>query len=517
MSPDIIINSHKLLDGDIVDENNIIHKKSIWREKSIAGVLILDKMYGKEKKKWLFKCIPYNKVLPVFLVPYEEKINFTKTRINKYVLIKFKHWNDKHPLGELLQTFGNVDMLSCLYDYLLFALDIHISNQCFTKQFMNCLKNQSKHTILESMKQKYNIEDRTKYEIYTIDGETTRDFDDAIGLIQEKGVCILSIYISNPVLWMDYLQLWNHYGGRTSSIYLPDRVVNMLPNKMSNQMVGLIEGESSIAFVMDITISHNKIENIQYNNVLVKIRKNFIYEEPDLLSNPMYNSIVTMLNKLDMKVADSYKCIEKLMIFFNSRIGDTLSKYGKGIYRYCRVTNATTTSVPDALSEYAKWADTQSAYALFNKDLIHELLGVSFYTQMSSPIRRIVDIVNMIEMHENEKLCQLHEDTIIYKNYWINQIDVINDNRRSIKRLESETKLLNYYLTEVDGNSRVYDGYIVNILNEHKYMVFIPELQSSAVLKVIKNIDLYTKIKCSLCLLRDEINIIQKIRIMLIS
>ena len=94
----------------------------------------------KKKKKWLFKCIPYNKVLPVFLVPYEEKINFTKTRINKYVLIKFKHWNDKHPLGELLQTFGNVDMLSCLYDYLLFALDIHISNQCFTKQFMNCLK-----------------------------------------------------------------------------------------------------------------------------------------------------------------------------------------------------------------------------------------------------------------------------------------------------------------------------------------------------------------------------------------
>ena len=26
-------------------------KKSIWREKSIAGVLILDKMYGKEKKE----------------------------------------------------------------------------------------------------------------------------------------------------------------------------------------------------------------------------------------------------------------------------------------------------------------------------------------------------------------------------------------------------------------------------------------------------------------------------------
>ena len=76
ISPNSIINTNKLIDGDIVDDNNSILTGSIWREKSVAGVLIMDKMYGKEKKKWLYKCIPYNKCLPVFLVPYEENSRF---------------------------------------------------------------------------------------------------------------------------------------------------------------------------------------------------------------------------------------------------------------------------------------------------------------------------------------------------------------------------------------------------------------------------------------------------------
>ena len=249
-----ILNSHKLMHCDTIDETNTIVENSIWREKSIAGILLLDKMYGKEKNKMLYKCIPYNKCLPIFLVPYEEKQNFSKNIKHKYVLIQFKHWTNKHPIGVLLQTFGTVDKLSCLYDYLLFSLDIHTSNQRFTKEFFVRYKLQSTTQHLDSMREKYNIQDRTSYTIITIDGETTQDFDDAIGLTVEQDTTILSIYISNPVLWMDYFDLWENYGDRTTSIYLPDRVINMLPNKMANNTVGLIQGEETIAFGMDILI-----------------------------------------------------------------------------------------------------------------------------------------------------------------------------------------------------------------------------------------------------------------------
>ena len=253
---------------DIVDENNILQRASYWREKPIACILKLDNMYGKEKGRLLYKCIPYNKHLPVFLVPYEEKKKFSKKRVHKYVLIKYKHWNDKHPIGILTQTFGNIDNLSCLYDYLLFALDIHTSNQRFTKQFVIMYKQYTKQQHITTMKDKYKLEDRLSYSIITIDGETTQDFDDAIGYVKKGDVEILSVYISNPVLWMDHFDLWNEYGDRTSSIYLPDRVVNMLPNMMGTKVASLVEGEQSVAFVMDIYIRGSSIECITYKNVM---------------------------------------------------------------------------------------------------------------------------------------------------------------------------------------------------------------------------------------------------------
>ena len=61
--------------------------------------------------------------------------------------------------------------------------------------------------------------------------------------------------------------------------------------------------------------------------------------------------------------------------------------------------------------------------------------------------------------------------------------------------------------------NRVYEGYIVAILNEKIFKVFIPELEVSTILKNIQSMALYTKIQCTLCLLQDEVNIVQKIRL----
>ena len=501
---------------DIVDENTIVVTPSIWREKRIAAVLLVDKMYGKENNKMLYKCIPYNKDLPIFLVAYEKKQSFSKNHKHKYVLLEFKHWDNKHPLGKLVQTFGDVDNLSCLYEYLLFALDIHTSNQRFTKQFVIEYKRETKLVHIKNMEKRYKIEDRSLYEIYTIDGETTEDFDDAIGLIQYNGKSIFSIYISNPVLWMDYLNLWEYYGDRMSSIYLPDRVVNMLPNMMSNKVAGLLEGETNIAFAMDLTIVGDKIESTDYNNVLICVKKNYRYEEPKLLRNPMYKSILSLMSNLDMSVKDSYKCIEKWMIYFNSKIGEALSQYNKGVFRYCKVSQTTNNYIPPDLIDYISWGETTSGYSLYDNDISHDVLGVPYYAQMSSPIRRIVDILNMIELHEQKEICSLSPNTINYKNSWFCKIEDINTTIRSIKRLESETKLLKHYLNTENIDTIVYEGYIVSLINEKSFKVFIPELQVTSVLKILEPMELYKKIKCTLCLLQDEVNIVQKIRLNII-
>ena len=80
-----------------------------------AGVLILqgNKTFGKDKKgRMYYKCIPNDKTLPIFLIPYELRIGFNKNHLNKYVLFKFSNWDNKHPMGILTETFGNVDNFS---------------------------------------------------------------------------------------------------------------------------------------------------------------------------------------------------------------------------------------------------------------------------------------------------------------------------------------------------------------------------------------------------------------------
>ena len=71
-----------------------------------------------------------------------------------------------------------------------------------------------------------------------------------------------------------------------------------------------------------------------------------------LMDNEMYKSIVGLLTSINRSVENSYKCIEVLMIYFNSKIGEELSRYNRGIYRYCTIKDINDKKVPEDLQNY---------------------------------------------------------------------------------------------------------------------------------------------------------------------
>ena len=77
--------SNKLFNQDIfklLDDGNIILQHSSVRSMPvIPGVLVLNnnKTYGKKGKRFLYKCIPDDRRLPEFLVPYTIKSKFNKS------------------------------------------------------------------------------------------------------------------------------------------------------------------------------------------------------------------------------------------------------------------------------------------------------------------------------------------------------------------------------------------------------------------------------------------------------
>ena len=92
--------------------------------------------------------------------------------------------------------------------------------------------------------------------IITIDPVDARDFDDAISLERTpEGGYKLGVHIadvSHYVAWDGHIDLEARH--RTTSVYLADRVLPMLPERLSNDLCSLRPDEDRLAFTVDIEL-----------------------------------------------------------------------------------------------------------------------------------------------------------------------------------------------------------------------------------------------------------------------
>ena len=123
-----------------VDKNNLVTilHSSVRCMPVIPGVLVLNesKTYGKIKDRHLYRCIPDDRRLPVFLMAYKPRVGFSKNMTNKYVVFKFKAWEGKHPIATNVQTIGDVSELVNFYEYQLYCKSLYASIQDLTKKTM---------------------------------------------------------------------------------------------------------------------------------------------------------------------------------------------------------------------------------------------------------------------------------------------------------------------------------------------------------------------------------------------
>ncbi len=210
--PDIHPVYNKLFNQDIIeidkDTKNpltmkILHS-SVRSMKNIPGVLVLDnnKTYGKIKNKFYYKCIPDDRRLPIFVIPYQERLVFEKKRNNLYIVFNFHSWDGKHPSGRVMNSLGPINTLNSFYEYQLYCKSLYASIQKFNKETRKRLKLFTEEQHIKHMDTCFDFEDRTNNYIYTIDPETSKDFDDAFGVTFVDDKLILSIYISNVSFWV---------------------------------------------------------------------------------------------------------------------------------------------------------------------------------------------------------------------------------------------------------------------------------------------------------------------------
>ena len=538
----------KLFSNDVfsVDENNkisIIHS-TVRCGPPMPGVLILDdnKTYGRQKttksnSKLFYKCIPDDMRLPSFLVPYQIKtLGFSKVLKNMYVTFSFNEWNDKHPYGILSNVIGTVDIIDNFYEYQLYCKSLNASIQKFQKDTTKALEKHNHDAFIESIKTKYpSIEDRTNqkmWNIFTIDPPKSQDFDDGFSIRNvEGGIQQISIYISNVTIWMDVLNLWDSFSRRISTIYLPDKKRPMLPTILSDCLCSLQEKVTRIAFVMDVFVKDGNIIDIKFNNSLIKVSKNFCYEDPILLINPSYLHLLHTTQKISKKlkyinnVRNSHELVCYLMILMNFNCAKVMIQYNTGIFRSTIIKKeySIPDDIPEEVSKFIKiWSSSTGQYIngsdITNVTSIrHELLDMDAYIHITSPIRRLVDLLNIIKFQSITNMITLSENTDAFYNKWLGELEYINVTMRSIRKVQCDCSILDLCSNNPDILEKEYDGYLFDKLSRndclYQFVVFIPELKLTSRITMRDNLNNFEKKKFKLFLFHDEANFKRKIRL----
>jgi len=535
----------KLFTNDIFTtepEFKILHS-SARTSNNIPGVLILkgNKTYGRSKNgKLLYKCIPDDKRMPTFLVSYEMKnVGFSKVFVNQYITVNFTEWKDKHPRGVISQLIGPVEVLDNFYEYQLYCKSLNASIQNFTKNTSKALRNHPHDAFIENIRVKYpEIVDRTSkddWNIITIDPPNSQDFDDAFSIrTLENGMQQLSIYISNVTIWMDVLNLWESFSRRISTIYLPDRKRPMLPTILSDCLCSLQENHTRLAFVMDLIIEGEVITDIKYSNCMIKVAKNYCYEEPALLESKNYNKIIETTKILTKKykyinnVRNSHEMVCYLMILMNYNIAKKLIKHKNGIFRSTIMKKEISVpeSLPEDVGKFIKiWNSAAGQYIDAScleegETISHDLLEMDAYVHITSPIRRLVDLLNIIQFQQNTGIIKLSENAVLFYKKWIDDLEYINTTMRSIRRVQNDCNLLHMCSTSPEIMERNYTGYafdkIVRNDGLFQYVVYIPELKLASRVTFRENIDNFALREYKLYLFHDEEKFKKKIRLQLL-
>lgn len=541
----------KLFSNDVFtfekNKVNILHS-SIRAAATIAGVLIIagNKTYGRKNGKLLYKCIPDDIRIPAFLIPYEIKhLGFVKVFTNLYVTFSFNEWEDKHPYGKLSSVIGPVDVLDNFYEYQLYCKSLNVSLQKFQKDTSKTIQNKAQQVFIENIKEKYKtIEDRTNqktWHVFSIDPDSCLDFDDAFSVRKNvDNSYVISVYIANVTLWIDALNLWGSFSKRVSTIYLPDKRRPMIPTILSEGLCSLQENVTRIALTMDLHIVDNEIVEVTFCNSFIKVCKNYVYEETKLLQDEHYHELLNVVQNLSQKfkyittIKDSHDVVTYLMILMNYQCALVLLKHNTGIFRSAIskvVINNSSDSLsvshlPNEVINFVKlWNSTSAQYIngsdLPNQQLTrHDILDMEAYVHITSPIRRLVDLLNMVQFQKILHMVELSENVNEFYDKWLKDLEYINTTMRSIRKIQIDCSLLDLCNNKPELLNKEYDGYVFDKIIRHddlyQYIVFLPELKMNSRITIRENMENYDLRKFKLYLFNNEEKFKKKIRLQLI-
>ena len=296
--------------------------------------------------------------------------------------------------------------------------------------------------------------DLTSLAPMTIDGATTLDYDDALTIEKEEGNYLVGVHISDVAYYVKPEDpLFQEAMHRGTSLYFPEGQIPMLPRHLSQGICSLIQGEIRATLSLQILLSPEaEVLRVRIKPSIIKVARRLTYEDVDRLIEEDTDWELQTLNMLRIQLRDQRVEAGALLLPFPD-VNISLGTNG-GV----QITLAASdTPARTLVSEMMILANTCAARfvadrmvpGLFRaqgpprKRLVHGLdndlfqnslqrkqlsrgellteakahsgLGVAQYTTITSPIRRLLDLLMQHQLHSlvrredlrfNEKMCK---------------------------------------------------------------------------------------------------------------
>jgi exoribonuclease-2 len=320
---------------------------------------------------------------------------------------------------------------------------------------------------------------------FTIDDEDTRELDDALTFENRGEKLCVGIHIADVAHFVEKEDLLDREAlRRSTSVYLPDRTVNMFPPRLSSDLASLNTG--SVRPTMSFVVEFKKTGELagwSVNRSQISVDRRLDYERVDqiiageiddplsktlqqlsalaegLISERQSRGALTIYRpelkilvedeRIDIRILDmaspSRRLVSEMMILANRLAAEFAS--GNNVPLIFRAQNPPESEIsapenydPVALDKLFQKLEP-SRLSVYPQP--HSSLGLPCYTQLTSPIRRFTDLVR-----QRQLAAFLANDSLPYELQELMQIlatvQTAENNVRALERKARRLFLLKY-------------------------------------------------------------------------
>lgn len=219
--------------------------------------------------------IPSGKVAFDLFIP-NEKLNGAKD--GQKVIAKITEWpaRAKNPFGEVIEVLGDVGDNNTEMHAILAEFDLPLR---FPEKVLKAAEKIPDEIPEEEIIQRRDVRSVTTF---TIDPHDAKDFDDALSVRKlENGFWEVGVHIADVSYYVKPGTILDDEAyERATSVYLVDRVVPMLPEKLSNGVCSLRPNEDKLCFSAIFQLNDEaEIQKQWFGKTIIHSDKRFSYEE----------------------------------------------------------------------------------------------------------------------------------------------------------------------------------------------------------------------------------------------